>query len=166
MLSYNNMSFNYKSKKCRFRLYQNPEKRNKFYQKNKDHAYYKRLEKQADYEVELGKFKEAEELYLKAADERKKHSEKYFPRKDGWKGFNCEGHEARYNCIIGKAWKARESYEEEKKENGENSNSNVYNVWLHCSWREKLPQWRDDLKAKHKRRTLTDYARQLRLNRK
>ena len=134
-------------------------------QNRKDHAYYKRLEKQADYEVELGKFKEAEELYLKAADERKKHSEKYFPKKDGWRGFNCERHEARYHGVIGKAWLAREAYEEEKKENGENSNSNIYNVWLHSSWREKKPLF-DEMNAKHRRRTLTDYARQLRLNRK
>ena len=131
----------------------------------KDHAYYKRLEKQAEYEVQIGKFKEAEELFLKAAEERLKHTEKYFPKKDGWRGFNCERHEARYHGVIGKAWLAREAYEEEKKENGENSNSIVYNVWLHCSWREKKPLF-DEMNAKHRRRTLTDYARQLRLNKK
>ena len=132
-------------------------------QNRKDHAYYKRLEKQAEYEVEIGKFKEAEELFLKAAKERLKHTEKYFPIADGRRGHSCENHEARWHAVIGKAWQAREAYEEEKKENGENSN--VYNVWLHCSWREKKPLF-DEMNVKHRKRTLTDYARQLRLNRK
>ena len=81
----------------------------------KDHAYYKRLEKQAEYEVQIGKFKEAEELFLKACGGKIETYREIFSKKRWLEGFNCERHEARYHGVIGKAWLAREAYEEEKK---------------------------------------------------
>ena len=47
-------------------------------EQQKHYRYYKRLETLADHENSMGRFKKAEGLYLKAADERKKFAEKYF----------------------------------------------------------------------------------------
>lgn len=125
-------------------------------ERQKHYRYYKRLENLADHENSMGKFKKAEGLYLKAADERKKFAEKYFG--GNWD----EGHEARFHSIQGKAWQARQAHEREKAEKGEGPKPNVYNLWRDCSWRDKKPEF-DDLKSNHRRRSLTDYARSLRL---
>ena len=160
------MSFNYKSKNVVSDYTKFQEKRNKFYQKNKDHAYYKRLEKQADYEVELGKFKEAEELYLKAADERKKHSEKYFPKKTVGKVSTVKVMRLDTMVLLEKHGRLEKHMKKRKKkmEKIQIQMSIIFGFTVRGE--KNYHSLRDDLKAKHKRRTLTDYARQLRLNRK
>ena len=125
-------------------------------EQQKHYRYYKRLETLADHENSMGRFKKAEGLYLKAADERKKFAEKYF--EGNWD----EGHEAKYHSIQGKAWQAREAYEKEKTEGGEGPKPNVYNLWRDCSWRDKKPEF-DDIKARYRPRSLTDYARSIRM---
>ena len=49
-------------------------------QNRKDHAYYKRLEKQAEYEVQIGKFK-GRRVILKSSGGKIETYRKYFPKK-------------------------------------------------------------------------------------
>lgn len=97
--------------------------------RNTEHDNYKHCEDAAQIAACQGNYLKSEALYLRAAELRLQHRDKYYG------GDWDEGHKSRYECIVGAAWIQRQAYEDDKIINNISYDRNApkprktYSVW-------------------------------------